>query len=49
LPPIDEELKLQLGEDAKEFISQFTFVPTMHKKIEQVGSGYEKLKKLVAK
>lgn len=34
LPPIDEDLKQQYGENATEFLSHFTFVPEMKKKIE---------------
>jgi len=46
---IDEELKKELGENAKKVIMPWSFVPEVQRKIEQVGSGYEKLKVKYAK
>lgn len=44
LPGLDLELQKLKGENAFEVIDTLTMVPEIKRRIEQVGSAYEKLK-----
>lgn len=49
LPSTDEEMFNSIGENAVLVVAAMSMVPDLVKRIEQVGSAYEKLKVRVSK